>query len=852
MHALTFRALALFLIAAFFLPDLAAAQNQTNDPLVGQQQYLFDVHRVDQAWNYTTGSSNVTVGLYSMLGFIQNHEDLATSRLKSPVGSLLEPELDVASQMAGVVGATTNNSVGMAGVDRTAQLQSYSVLTSTEQCPSGCKEEEDVTFTRPDGTTETYYLDMYRFSDLIDQGSNNGVDVHLLSFGLPSGLALDWPISNPDINPFNLSTPPSPTERLRNELSDAFDRITSSFCGSNCTSPPDPVRKFYETVGSAAANDDGIVVGAAGDLNEDGDMPPAFSPGLLDPYAVTVGGIELNASDQRVPWDNTRPAPYVDVAAFAKDVVGVSGTGSDQYDTDFTGTAASASIGAGVASLLRAEMPSLSSEDVEEILRRTARDAGAPGEDNATGTGAIDAGAALSYVRNNDVQRSKQPVNNVTSDQVVNSGVELYGSGYWSHVGQSCGNGPLTISGDLHKFTAKVPYSQTFSSAPDTWVRWAKSNGFQSIRGSNKAWYDPYQQDLQVISADRTGLTVEGYYWTADFYNSYGQRCAKDIPIPKKPGNFKIGYTAVGTEGAPPLDVSLSGPTWLDTGEQGTWTASVSGGSGSASYDWEYQSVPSSTGWYSTYCSGASCSHTFFNYSSSQVEQGKIRVTVTKGSEQDQVSRTVNVNPAGGYYSSVAKRRTGAFQALDASADGGGAAEVRWSTRGPLPAAEFVVEHRRDSTAAWTEVGRVAAADSVGAADRRRGASYRYRADGLSVGTHQFRLQAQRKGAKKAFRSRPVSAEIRLKEAYEVTTYPNPVRTQTTVEVAVKERQAVTVAVYDILGRRVTTLHKGPLPAQDARRFRLRASETGLSSGTYFVRVRGKAFADTRRLTVVR
>ena len=121
MHASFIRTFAFFiLIAAFFLPGRAAAQNQTNDPLVDQQQYLFDVHRVDQAWNYTTGSSNVTIGLYSMLGFIQNHEDLASSRLKSPVGSLLKPKLDVASQMAGIVGAGTNNGVGMAGIDRAA------------------------------------------------------------------------------------------------------------------------------------------------------------------------------------------------------------------------------------------------------------------------------------------------------------------------------------------------------------------------------------------------------------------------------------------------------------------------------------------------------------------------------------------------------------------------------------------------------------------------------------------------------------------------------------------------------------------------------------------------------------
>lgn len=71
MHASFVRLLAIFtLILASLLPGRATAQNQTNDPLVNQQQYLFDVHNIDQAWNYTTGSSNVTIGLYSMLGFI--------------------------------------------------------------------------------------------------------------------------------------------------------------------------------------------------------------------------------------------------------------------------------------------------------------------------------------------------------------------------------------------------------------------------------------------------------------------------------------------------------------------------------------------------------------------------------------------------------------------------------------------------------------------------------------------------------------------------------------------------------------------------------------------------------------
>jgi hypothetical protein len=139
---------------------------------VDQQQYLFDVHRVDQAWSYTTGSSNVKIGVYSQTGFIQNHEDLSSSRLASPVGTLLEPELDIASEMVGIVGARTNNNVGMAGIDRAATLQPYSVLTESSTCgnDSRCSgdEEDTVTFERPDGTQEIYYLNLYRYSDQLN------------------------------------------------------------------------------------------------------------------------------------------------------------------------------------------------------------------------------------------------------------------------------------------------------------------------------------------------------------------------------------------------------------------------------------------------------------------------------------------------------------------------------------------------------------------------------------------------------------------------------------------------------------------------------------------------------------
>jgi hypothetical protein len=93
---------------------------------------------------------------------------------------------------------------------------------------------------------------------------------------------------------------------------------------------------------------------------------------------------------------------------------------------------------------------------------------------------------------------------------------------------------------------------------------------------------------------------------------------------------------------------------------------------------------------------------------------------------------------------------------------------------------------------------------------------------------------------------------IELDGAYQLSTYPNPVRERVTVKLAVKERQDVQVRLYDVLGRRVATLHSGPLPAQELRRLRLDVSSTGLTSGTYFLRASGEDFDTTEQITVVR
>ncbi|HKL87879.1 MAG TPA: T9SS type A sorting domain-containing protein, partial [Salinibacter sp.] len=86
-------------------------------------------------------------------------------------------------------------------------------------------------------------------------------------------------------------------------------------------------------------------------------------------------------------------------------------------------------------------------------------------------------------------------------------------------------------------------------------------------------------------------------------------------------------------------------------------------------------------------------------------------------------------------------------------------------------------------------------------------------------------------------------AKVRL------TSYPNPVGQQGTVEYALPEESDVTLRVYDVLGREVATLARG---RKAAGRHTVQLSTDQLSSGVYFGRLQAGDQTRTLKITVVR
>lgn len=117
------------------------------------------------------------------------------------------------------------------------------------------------------------------------------------------------------------------------------------------------------------------------------------------------------SSDGQFSWGSSYIGDGPDVCApgswsYTTDMTGSggyndgSGISDANYTHDFSGTSSSAPKVAGIAALMLSIDPTLIASELKRILRETADDIDAPGEDDKTGAGRVNAFEAVSYVLN--------------------------------------------------------------------------------------------------------------------------------------------------------------------------------------------------------------------------------------------------------------------------------------------------------------------------------------------------------------------------------------------------------------------------------------------------------------------
>jgi hypothetical protein len=79
--------------------------------------------------------------------------------------------------------------------------------------------------------------------------------------------------------------------------------------------------------------------------------------------------------------------------------------------------------------------------------------------------------------------------------------------------------------------------------------------------------------------------------------------------------------------------------------------------------------------------------------------------------------------------------------------------------------------------------------------------------------------------------------------------YPNPFNPSTSIRIELPERSFVTLKVFDMVGREVTTLVNG---FQEAGSHNIAFNAAGLTSGVYFYRISTEKFTETKKLVLIK
>jgi hypothetical protein len=170
-------------------------------------------------------------------------------------------------------------------------------------------------------------------------------------------------------------------------------------------------------------------------------------------------------------------------------------------------------------------------------------------------------------------------------------------------------------------------------------------------------------------------------------------------------------------------------------------------------------------------------------------------------------------------------------------------ATLKWQTASESNNERFVIEEQIGNT--WKQVGEVKGAGTTTLAQ-----NYSFTIPNLAYGSHSFRIAQHDYDGTRTY-SDPISLQVELSSKFALSdAYPNPFNPSTNFTLAISHDQRVQIEVFDLLGRKVQTLHHGQLAGQKTHTFTFNGN--GLASGNYFVRIVGETFVSTKMLTMAK
>jgi hypothetical protein len=169
----------------------------------------------------------------------------------------------------------------------------------------------------------------------------------------------------------------------------------------------------------------------------------------------------------------------------------------------------------------------------------------------------------------------------------------------------------------------------------------------------------------------------------------------------------------------------------------------------------------------------------------------------------------------------------------------GNSAVLNWSTASETNNSGFTVEYKKES-GDWTEAGFVS-----GRGTTTETHNYNYTINELGTGNYSFRLKQMDYDGSFAY-SGVIESEITGNLNFELyQNYPNPFNPSTEILYSVKERGIVSIRIYDMLGREISTIVN---EIKDAGLHSVKFDGSSLASGVYMYSISVNDYNAVRKM----
>ncbi len=172
---------------------------------------------------------------------------------------------------------------------------------------------------------------------------------------------------------------------------------------------------------------------------------------------------------------------------------------------------------------------------------------------------------------------------------------------------------------------------------------------------------------------------------------------------------------------------------------------------------------------------------------------------------------------------------------------------LNWITSSEVNNNGFDVERKaKNDNSDWSKIGFV-----NGSGNSHESKTYAYNDNGLSIGKYNYRLKQIDFNGNFKYYELQGDVQVGVPTQFELSqNFPNPFNPSTKINFALPVDTKLTLNLYDISGRLVSTLINNELRA--ANYYTVVFNGSNLSSGTYFYTIRSDKFNETKKMVLIK